>query len=496
VILAGLVVVVVAALYELVGVIRPVSVNTASTAAAASQLDVSTAVLGCPAPGSAGTTGGPIAIANVPLAASGGHATFTLLNSASSTSTSVGSVPRPGQLTVETIPATPAPGKKPPAVTKMAGGLVPTSPARGGLIISAQGANAQGLDVEQLGPGGQATARCQAPGSDFWFVGPGATNLHIFVYLMNADSLPADVSVGVQTDSGPLLGTQDSGIVVPPHSMVVQTLDKLVHTAKAVALHVTTSTGRVVAAVRESNSLAKEGTWMPAAAGPATRQFLAGLPATSGARELYITVPGGAPANVKVTVITPRGSYQPTGGTASLLQHQTTGVLIPSISGLPGAIEVSANVPVTSSLETPGGPQGAPGAFIVGSGAIAGQGVVAANTSGRLGSTDLELSAPGAAASVRIAMAIPGSPLSGSPGQVVHIPAKSSLEVHLALARKYAKDPLMAIVVTPQAGSGPVYAGRVAIIRNSVQTVIPVISSPDRIQFASVRQSLLAILGS
>ena len=499
VIFALLVVVVLAALYELVGVFSPVSMNTASAIARVGQLNVSSALLGCPAPGSAGTTGGPIAVANVPLSAAGGHAAFTLLNSGSTSGAGkpVGSVPRPGQLTIETIPPAPAPARKSSGTTEMAGGKVPTSPARGGLIVSAQGANAQGLDVEQLGPGGQATARCEPAGSDFWFVGPGATNLHVYVYLMNPDSEPADVTVGVQTDSGLLLGPQDSGIVVPPHSMVVQTLDNLVHAAKAVALHVTTSTGRVVAAVRESTKTSEEGTWLPVAGEPATKQFLAGLPANSGARELYVTDPGDTATQVKVTVITAKGSYQPTGGTGiSLLQHQSLGISIPSLSGLTGAVEISAAVPITGTLETPGGPKGAPGAFIVGSGPLIGQGVVAASTSGKLGTTELELSAPKAAASVRVTVAPPGSPLTGSQGQVVHIPARSSFEVHLDLPKRLAKDPLMAFEVTPLPGGGPVYAGRVSIIRNSVQTVIPVVSSPDTIKFANVRQSLLAILGS
>jgi hypothetical protein len=495
VILAFLVLIVLAAVYELAGVIKPVTVNTASSITSASRTDVSTALLGCPAPGSAGTTGGGVAIANVPLSAAGGRAAFTLL-SGSPAGTQAGSVPRPGQLTVEAIPAAKALPKT-QHTTLMAGGLVPTTAARGGLIVSAQGANAQGLDVEQLGPGGQATARCQPAGSDFWFVSPGSAKLHVYLYLMNTDSEPADVSVGVQTDSGPLLGTQDSGIVVPPHSMIVQVLDKLVRTAKAIALQVTTSTGRVVAAVRETTSAAKEGTWLPAAAEPSTSQYLPGLPAVSGIRELYVTVPGNASAQVKVTVITAHGSYQPTGGSGiSLLGHLTSGISIPSLSGVTGTIEISANVPVTGSLVIPGGPQGAPGTFIVGAPALNGPGVVAANTAGRLGVTDLQLAAPAAAASVRIAQAAPGSPLVATSGQVVHIPARSAIQVSLGVTRRLARAPLIAFVVTPLPGSGPVYAGRASIIRNSVQTILPVVSSPDQIQFADVRESLLAILGS
>jgi hypothetical protein len=278
--------------------------------------------------------------------------------------------------------------------------------------------------------------------------------------------------------------------------MVVQTLDKLVHTAKASAFHVTTSTGRVIAAVRESTSRSKQGTWLPAAAEPTTSEVLPGLPTTPGQRQLYITVPGNTAAQVKVTAITSRGSYQPTGGgLPPLLGHQTTGVSIPSIAGTPGAIKITSNVPVTASLVISGGPRGAPGAFIVGSDAIIGQGVIAANTGGRVGTSDLLLAAPDGAASVSISLADPGQPMTAVNGKVVHIPAKSAIDVRLRLP-KGSKTPLVAIVVTPLPGSGPIYAARAAVIRGSVQTVQSVVPSPARVELSPVRESLLAVLGS
>ncbi len=116
--------------------------------------------------------------------------------------------------------------------------------------------------------------------------------------------------------------------------------------------------------------------------------MLTGLPDTTGTRELYITVPGGAAARVKITAVTPRGTYQPTGGNGiSLLGRLTTGIALPSLSGFPGSIKVSANVPVTAVLEVSGGPAGSPGAFISGSAPITEQGVVAA-APGRSGGHD------------------------------------------------------------------------------------------------------------
>src|SRR5579859_4699319 len=147
--LALLMLVVIGAMYGLLGLIKPVALTSAAQVGPAGRLTVTSAMIGCPAPGSAGTTGGGVAIANVPAAAGAGQETITRLNP-DLTSTPVTGAPRPGQLTVVKVKSSPALPKKHAATTKMAGGLVPTGPARGGLIISATDANAQGLDVEQL----------------------------------------------------------------------------------------------------------------------------------------------------------------------------------------------------------------------------------------------------------------------------------------------------------------------------------------------------------
>lgn len=494
IILAVLVVVVLGALYGLVGVVKPVALSVAAPASRLGKLEVTSAAIGCPAPGSAGATGGGIAVANVPGGVGSGKAVITELSHGSA-GKQVGSTPRPGELTVEKISSAPVVQKKSLVTSTMAGGRVPTGPGRGGLTFVASGANAQGLDVEQLGPGGQPTARCEPAGSDFWFLSPGSPKLHIFLYLMNTDNEPADASLAIQTDSGPMLGSQDSGIVVPPHSMIVQELDKLVHTARVISMHVTTSTGRVVAAVRDSLSARKEGMWLPVSQEPSNTQYLAGLPSIPGSRMLFLSDPGNTAAHVKITAISPKGSYQPTGGSdIPLLSHQTTGVSIPSLSGFAGAIKISSNVPVTASLEVPGGPDGSPGTFVVGSGPITGQGVVAASPAGKTGVADLVLAAPGGAASVSVSQTIPGAALTGSNGKVVHIPAKSAVQVKITVPKRDSKVLILAMVVTPLTGSAPVYAARVAVIQGAVQTVQPVIASPAEIRLTKVRQSLLAVL--
>jgi hypothetical protein len=498
-ILAFLVVLVLAGLYGLAGLNRAVLITTAAKpVSTVGRLQVGSAVVGCPSPGLALPLGGNVAVANAPANTGNGQLALTplhLVTKARPVKT-VTSAPQPGQLTVKTIHLAPVAKNAQAAMKSMAGGAVPTSLANGGLIVAATGSDAQGFDVEQLGPGGQPTARCQAPGSNFWFVGPETTKLRTELYLINPDDKPADAHVGVQTDSGPRLGKPDSGIPVPPHSMVVQNLDKLVRTAKAAALHVTTSTGRVVAAVRENGKAGKPGIWLPPAPEPATTQMLTGLPDSPGTRELYVAVPGGRAARVNVTAITPRGTYHPTGGNGiSLLGRLTTGIALPSLGGFPGSIKITSNVPVTAVLEVSGGPPGSPGAFISGASPITEQGVVAAGPAGASGTTEIVLSAPAKAASVKISQAAPGTPLTGQPGKVVKIAARSSTKVKLKLPKHASAAALTAIVVTPLPGSGKVYAARLAVAGGTLVTVLPVNSSPTRIDLPNVEESMLNVLG-
>jgi hypothetical protein len=497
-ILAFLVVLALAGLYGVAGLSRAVLINAAvKPVNTVGRLQVSTAVVGCPSPGLGLPTGGNVAVASAPAGQGSGQLALTPLHLITKTHpvTTVTSSPQPGQMTIKTIHQAPVAKKAKSAMTSMAGGAVPTSLANGGLIVGATGSEAQGFDVEQLGPSGQPTARCQAPGSDFWFVGPETTKLTTELYLINADDKPADAHVGVQTDSGPRIGKPDSGIIVPPHSMVVQNLDKLVRSAKAAALHVTTTAGRVVAAVRETAKAGQPGIWLPPAPEPAMTQMLTGLPDSPGTRELYIAVPGGGAARVKVTAITPRGTYQPTGGNGiSLLGRLTTGISLPSLGGFPGSIKITSNVPVTAVLEVSGGPAGSPGAFISGSAPITEQGVVAAGPAGSSGATEIVLSAPAKAASVRITQAGPRSPLTGQSGKVVKIDARHATKVKLKLPKHGSSAALTAILVTPLPGSGPVYAARLAISGGTLVTVLPVNSSPTRIDLPNIGESMLSAL--
>ncbi|MBV9853186.1 MAG: hypothetical protein JOY82_01495, partial [Streptosporangiaceae bacterium] len=51
-----------------------------------------------------------------------------------------------------------------------------------------------------------------------------------------------------------------------------------------------------------------------------------------------------------------------------------------------------------------------------------------------------------------------------------------------------------AILIIPQPGSGPVYAGDVASAGSAVRAMLPALSSPTRVPLPPVRESLTAVL--
>jgi hypothetical protein len=261
------------------------------------------------------------------------------------------------------------------------------------------------------------------------------------------------------------------------------------------ALNVSTTVGQVVAAVRESQSGNQDGIWLPVTQSPARHLVIPGLPGSAGSPSLYIAVPGAAPATVKITAVTQKGSYQPTGGTGiDLLGGSVTDIPLPSLGGIAGSVAITASTPVAVSMLVPGGPAGSPGALAASSGQVLEQGVLAVNPAWSAGTTQLVLSAPGKAASVRIRTATTTTSAASQAGQVVHIRARSSVVVPVQPPAG-SNTNWCAVVVTPLPGSGPVYGGRIISSGTSVQSILAVPSSLTWISLPRVSQSLSAVAG-
>jgi hypothetical protein len=489
--LALLVLLALAAIFGVASASRPGAISASSKASSQQKVTVSSVLRACAAPGSSGATASSVALA---ASASGtGQAKVTPLSPAGSTQQlpAVQTVSKPGQLALLSVPTAPVPAASPDTASSGSNGSgVPTQPAQGGVMVQATGAMARGFEAEQATGSGVASAQCLAPGTDFWFVGPGQkTASTIQLYLMNTDSQPADATVQLITDSGPILGSTDAGITVPPHGQVMQSLASVVNGSQALALNVTTSVGRVVAAVME-NTGSGPGAWLPESDQPSTNQVLPGLPGTPGGEQLFVAVPGGDNAQIALTAITARGSYHPTGGTGiNLPGGSAVSVPLSSLAGIPAAVRVTSNVPVTVSMMVPGGANGAPGAFTASGSPVLEQGVAAGNPGNGGGTTTVVLSAPGAKATVRVTV-LTSNGQAGPAPQVVQIPAGHT-EVATVSSPPGAA---FAVVVTPTSSSGPVYAGRIVTQGGVAQSIIPMTSALTQVPLPAVNSSVTAAL--
>jgi hypothetical protein len=453
---------------------------------------VSSVTRACLAPGLSGSPGTSVAMVAQSKAGTAGTATVSRAGAA--TGRPLASLSRPQTLSL--INVREAAPVKAPAIKKT---RIPTAPVPGGVVIRASATMARGLEAEQVSSGSGETARCDSPGTDFWFTGPGSVTVkHIELYVMNPSGQPADVDVEALTDAGPLQGSTDAGIAVAPHTMIVQSLATVMHGSRVIALHVRTSVGQVVAGVEESTNGAHSGAWLPPAAQPATHVLVPGLPGTAGARQLFIAVPGTKDAHITLTAITSRGSYEPTGaGGLDIPGGSAVSVSLSSMAGIPGALKVSSNVPITASAMVPGGQRGAPGVFTAAVPPISEQGVVAYNRSGHGNSCQLVLTAAGQAVRARISESGAagtvgaGQSLNPEVGKVVQIKPHHSLTVTVGKDAGSKRTSAFAVAITPLPGSGPLYAGRVLVSGGTLASVVPVPSALTTVPLPVVHSTVI-----
>lgn len=485
------VVVALAAAYSLAAFTHPFSLAVSARSMPPRGAPVTTALRACPAPGQPGSSA--VAMIAAPGGEGAGQAAIRWLSQP--TGAALFTAAQAGQLAVMPVhPVARDASRQPsPSPSSTASNQpAPAATSRAGVTVQASGAMARGLEVEQVA-GSIATAECGSPGTDFWFVGPGQHIAgRIELYLMNPGSQAADVNVAIATDAGPLQGAPDAGLSVAPHSMLVQSLGSRLRGSRVIALHVRTSVGQVVASVQEITGTARSGAWLPAAQAPATRVVIPGLPAVAGTRDLYVTVPGTRDAHLRLTAITTRGTYEPTGaGGLDLPGGSAADIALPSLAGIPAALKVSATVPVTASLMISGGTSGAPGVISAAAPPLTQQGVVADSRVGSGWFSELVLSAPGREVRARIWRGVSGS---AGATDTVTVNAGRSLVVQLGKVRGLKSSQPLAVVITPLAGSGPLYAGRIEQSSGSagaLESILPVSSALVTVPLPPVRQTFV-----
>ena len=433
-----------------------------------------------------GVTAGSATLSSVPAAPAAPAATTPAKGKPTT-----GSTPKQGSTQGASTAKTVAP------VTVDAPGAATTVTAPGGggggTSVSATGQMAEGFEAEQANSAGLGLVSCSHPSSDMWFVGSGEPD--VWLYLTNAGTAEASVDVTILTDTGQQSGLADA-ITVAPNQVIAENVAPYVHGAQAIAMHVQTSSGQIAASVWEGAG-SGNGAWVPQSAAPSTSVVIPGLTVASSSARLFVTVPGAANAKLKVVAYTPAGAYTQFDSASVPVQASaaaTTPVTLSSLGASAAGLVLTSNVPIVAGVLVPGA---GIGSFTAGAAPVAAQGVVAGNPATRGLTVGLLLTAPAAAVSASVdIIASDGTVTSPAALQDVSVAAGRTLAI--AVPRPSGRDPF-AIVLTPRAGSGPLYAARVVTsgtggLTAEATSLLPVQSALTKITLPPVQNSYTAVL--
>lgn len=233
------------------------------------------------------------------------------------------------------------------------------------VAVEANGEIAAGLFTFQLDPdaGKLAIGDCSAPQAQWWFTGAGATLDHASeLAIANVDSGPAVVDVRVFTHAGEATDTVGTrGITVQPGDTLEVPLMEVVPQGDDLAVSVSTSRGRVVAAMSDSfapDADASSGSeWMPAQSAPTRLVRLAGLPEAADTRTLVVSNPTDRETLLGLEVSGKTGSFEPTG--LEEIRVPPKSVVTTDVGAVLGgeavAVILRSPVPVTASLRSTAG---------------------------------------------------------------------------------------------------------------------------------------------
>jgi hypothetical protein len=190
-------------------------------------------------------------------------------------------------------------------------------PGEAPVVVTGEGALAPGL-VGGVVASPLAAAACREPVSDQWFTGVGAGARHSSVLeLVNPDAGPAVVDATLVGQNGIVDAPALRGVAVPARGVVRIDLATTIPRRDELSLRVTTSRGRVSAAVRDHYDQLGAGAeardWLPAQPAPDTTNLLLGLVPGSGQRNLVLTNPGPDETRAAVQVVTKDSVFTPRG---------------------------------------------------------------------------------------------------------------------------------------------------------------------------------------
>lgn len=270
----------------------------------------------------------------------------------------------------------------PRTVTEVPGG-------DGAAVVRAEG------DVASALVGGRfstplGAAECGPPVFDQWFTGLGAGAKQASVLeLVNPDAGPAVVETVLYGRNGVVEAPDLRGVTVPGGTVLRLDLSRIVPRRDELAAHVTTTRGRVSAAVLDSVDELGAGPsssdYLPAQTAPSTSNLMLGLPTGEGRRTLVLANPGEDETRASVQVVTGDAVFVPEGVEDVVLPPQSVQQVPLSqvLAGAGGAdavgLLVESPTPVTATtrsfvdgdlaLSTPGETITEPTATVVPAGA-------------------------------------------------------------------------------------------------------------------------------
>jgi hypothetical protein len=354
-----------------------------------------------------------------------------------------------------------------------------TSVDENGVVVSATGALATGLEVEQVARvndgrfRGLAGLRCEPPKRDAWFVGAstGLVDFSVLV-LANVDDSAATVDVTGFGRTGGVDARTGQGITVAPHSRAVIALDTIAPDRQFLVLHVRSRQGRVVAALRDARFSGNKPLgfdYVPQALPPATTVVVPGLPQGPGFRGIIVGNPSEDDTTVKLQVTLRDGQFVPSGmDEVHVPAGRTAMVDITKITDAgPATVTVtSSGAPVVAGgflLESQqfqlGGIRET--AYAGSTLPLSGPALLTDLVIDRPTESTLILTAPVGGASVVVTpITVLGAAGSPPKPRTITVPAGRTVSFRLSTFFPPGTKAQLAVEVRPADGSGPVYATR------------------------------------
>lgn len=222
---------------------------------------------------------------------------------------------------------------------------------------------APGLVAARSGTAPLAAVDCPAPSAELWFTGVGAGARHSSVLeLVNATAGPAVADVQVLDGTGLVDAPDLRGVLVPGGETRRLVLAQLIPRTGDLALRVTTSRGRLTAAVEDTEDRLGSSTpttdWLGSQAAPAATSTLLGITGGAGRRTLVLANPGDDELRVAVKVVTADSVFAPKGlrevrvAPRSTTRVGLTDELRTAVADGAYGLQVGATGPVTATLRS------------------------------------------------------------------------------------------------------------------------------------------------